>query len=129
MMGYQLYRTSEISFQHVIPYSRLDQGYFKKLFHGFGFSDLIISIYSEVLFKSTFNHNVNSLKTKSILKKNIFDTLYFVLKINKQKFFKLSLLSSFEDGFLAFYNKNEDIAGIVKEIEQLYTQLSKTEIV
>lgn len=125
MMGYDLYRSDKISFKHAIPHTRLTYAYFKKLFYGFGFSSLVLNIYSTIHHKNEYKFNRSLLMFKSQVKIFFFNISYAFFKLHKKKFFKLSLLSSFEDGSQDFLKKTTNIDEITNSITALKKQLNK----
>lgn len=123
-MGYKIVRSNQLKFRHVITDNRINKNYFEKLYFGFGYSSVIIDIYRTLSFKDSFKYSFIYEIYSAKIKYLIFQTLYSILKVWDNKFFKLHLLGQFQKGKIAFLNSKGELKGLVASIKSIKLVLS-----
>lgn len=125
MMGYRLYRSDELHFNHHIESSRIDQTYFQRLFFGFGYGYVILDSYRKALkYEPTFPEE-RALKSRAISKIRLLKLAYAAFSIfAKDKAFKVRLLIKFQEGILTFLQDRPELPLLRAGIRKLSVHLS-----
>jgi glycosyltransferase involved in cell wall biosynthesis len=110
MMGFKLYRSAQLNFNHHIDCSRLDKSYFERLFFGFGYCSLILQSYTKCLGEDKSMPNLASVCQKAEDKIKLLRILSLLFLPFRDKAFKINLLIRFEEGLIKFVEENEDYA-------------------
>lgn len=123
MMGYKLYRSDRLKFTHVIPQGRISKAYFEKLYRGFGYSSVIISLYSQYVDQQSVELDTKMEYFKSKMKYLAFKMFYALFIIFPDRFFKFNLLGHFEKGKMAFLKDNENLDDIRNSILNIHEKI------
>ncbi|NNF34369.1 MAG: glycosyltransferase family 2 protein [Saprospiraceae bacterium] len=126
MLGYKLYRTDKLKFEHYIPEGRLSNEYLKKLFFGFGFTEPIQSIYTYLLKNRGELANISQSVLKIKLRIFLLALAVFMIKLSRfKKLEKVTLLLEMEKGKLKYLSENQnDYKKSVATITSFYEKAS-----
>lgn len=125
MMGFRLYRSDQLHFNHNIGSGRLTQAYFERLFHGFGYSDLILQTYRKSLAGDKSYPDFKAVCLRSKVKTAILKIAYAGLRpVLGDRVFKLRLLVEFETGKRQFMEENDQFPQLHVAISTLSDKLA-----
>lgn len=125
MMGYRLYRSENLHFNHHIESSRIDQAYFERLFFGFGYGSVVLDSYWRLLTNAALP-NIETLKNRAFAKIQLLKFIRALLSpFFKHKTFKVQLLIQFQEGILTYLQDQSDLPRLRASIQNLKSSLSK----
>jgi glycosyltransferase involved in cell wall biosynthesis len=125
MMGYRLYRSDNLHFNHHIESSRIDQAYFERLFFGFGYGSVILDSYWRILRNEQSLPDESALRNMAANKIRVLKFAHALLSvIAVHKSFKITLLIKFQEGILAFLKDRPELPHLRADIKKLCIGLS-----
>lgn len=122
ILGYKLFRSKLLKFKHYIPSNRLTSDYFSNLFHGFGYSSPVLSIYTSLIKSNGTALPSQESRLKIKLKILFLSIAAFVVNLlNLKKYCKVKFLLQFEKGKLSFLSENQaHYKNCVSSINEFY---------
>lgn len=125
MMGYRLYRSGGLHFNHHIESSRIEQAYFQRLFFGFGYGSVILDSYRRILRNEPSLPDVKVLGNRALTKIWVLKFAHAVLSVfARHKAFKVQLLIKFQEGILTFLQDRPELPSLRAGIRALSVELT-----
>jgi hypothetical protein len=124
MMGYRLYRSAQLHFNHHIDCGRLSKAYFEQLFFGFGYCSLLLKSYALCLRPGQVMPALPAVCKRAARKIRLLKFLRPLFLSFGGKAFKIDLLICFEQGLLRFVEEHEDYAETHAAIAAISAQLA-----